>query len=235
MKRTRSLISEYELLKLAKKVVNCYAQTIPSADREDVVMSLVECYLMQEQEIYDRFNGQSKESTYVIAILNRMCCGVIRKELKYWQLFDQECLFYQNQVSNSNAATFNLLIDDEISYLKKVLTLLEDGEKVISFLAFYYLLKAKPEYVQAYDPGCDRNHTMELLNAESSLSKGEIFERLASIVNIVEHRNVKADAVRMWLNKQLHTVVLRLNGPFNRANYDKDSFQVLFEYFYEEK
>ena len=42
----------------------------------------------------------------------------------------------------------------------------------------------------------------------------------------------KADAVRMWLNKTIETIITRLNGPFNRANYTKETFHQLFEIYY---
>ena len=60
----------------------------------------------------------------------------------------------------------------------------------------------------------------------------EIFIVLARVANIAEHKDLKPDAVRMWLNKCIDTIIVRLNGPFNRTNYNKETLQILFEYYY---
>lgn len=235
MQQTQSLISENELLALAKKVVARYSHTIPSSEREDVVMSLIENYLKQEDKITSRFNNQSKASTYIIAILNRICCGVIRKELKHWQNANEDHFAYLNEGGQALDSAKDLLIRDEVNYLKKVLCLLDQPEKTIVFIAFYNRFTAKLRLVKQYDKAYKTNNTFTLLSHEESLKKGQIFERLAIVTNIVEKMNIKADAVRMWLNKEIKLITNRLNGPFQRANYDKDSFHILFEYYYESK
>lgn len=235
MKQKKAKITEYELLDLAKKVVSRYGHAIPTAEREDVVMSLVETYLKQEEKIWANFNGNSKVTTYIIAILNRMCCGVIRKELKHWQMADESHFAYLHQRDDGNAAVLRTMIDDEINYLKKILILFDDNAKTIVFLAFYYLLKAKLFFVSQYDTSGTSQRTLAMLNTEEKRNKGDIFEALSFVVKQVEKRTIKADAVRMWLNKQQNTILVRLNGPFGRAHYDKDSFRVLFEYFYEKE
>ena len=233
MRNTKALISERELMDLAFKVVYRYRHTIPQAEREDVAMTLVKSYLEQEGKIVERFNQQSKVTTYIVAVLNRMCCGVIRKELKYWQQADELHSDYLNYGDDMNNVAHATVIADEINYLKKVLTLLEHRAKTIVFLAFLYFLKAKLSYVKAYDCAYKKNRTLSKLTPHEGMSKGQIYEQMALVVTKVEGQSTKPDAVRMWLNKNLKIIIVRLNGPFGRAQYDKESFQVLFEYFYE--
>jgi hypothetical protein len=52
------------------------------------------------------------------------------------------------------------------------------------------------------------------------------------VMNSCEHKSVKPDAVRMWLNKTMDKIIDQLNSPFQRANYDRDSLRTLFEHYY---
>ncbi|MFA8435306.1 MAG: hypothetical protein ACEPOZ_12380 [Marinifilaceae bacterium] len=226
------LISEIDLLRLADKVVQKYYYTIPASEREDVKMSIIENFLSQEDKITQRFKGNSEIKTYCFAILNRICCGIIRKELKNWQT-KGECML-QNETNNSSSLA-EMLIEDEIIYLNRIFTLMGDSHKLVVFLASFYRLHPKEILVKEYDANYIKNKLLDLLNTEKIASNGEIYEILSHVVNIVELKDIKSDAVRMWLNKQIDLVISRLNGSFNRANYDKESLEVLFEYFYIER
>ncbi|TKG89620.1 hypothetical protein EYV94_25335 [Puteibacter caeruleilacunae] len=229
---SKNLFSEQELLTLADKVVQRYAYTIPQAEREDVKMSMIEKFLSQQDQITEKFEGKSGKNTYGYAVLNRICCGVIRKEMKRWQ----NHIDYQQDDSSSEQNTLDaLLIKDEIRLLAKVLILMNDAHKSTVFMASYYKLSPKEQFVSEYDLNYIENKLLELLHIETGISKGEIYNCLSKVVNVVERKDVKSDAVRMWLNKQMEIAISRLNGPFKRASYDKESLQVLFEYFYMEQ
>lgn len=229
------LLDDHELLQLAEKVVSHYAYTIPSCEREDVKMTLVENFLTQKEKITAQFQGKSKTSTYCIAVLNRMCCTIIRKELRHWQSMNATEVQDDSLSTTHDTTATALLIEDEIRYLTTILTLLNDKFKMTIFLALYYLLKAKESFISTYDSHYQKHQLMVLLDSEQVKTKREIFEKLAIVHNRVEQKNVKPDAIRMWLNKEMKQLMTRMNGPFDRASYDKDSFQVLFEYYYEKE
>ncbi len=233
MSNSDKLVNEKELLLLAQKVVYRYAHTIPRTEQEDVKMNMVEKYLNEESKICRNFNGNSKTTTYVMAILNRMCCGIIRKEIKHWNNAGEDHLSYENNGGSAEETATQLLINDEIKYLKKVIILINDNYKTVVFLAFYFALQTKIFFLKIYDKNYKKHNLLKLLSTKTPLSKGQIFEQLAKTTNIVEKNNIKGDAVRMWLNKQQETILTRLNGPYNRASYNKESFTILFEYYYE--
>ncbi len=232
MTKGTKLLNETELLTLTEKVVNRYAYAIPKSELEDVRMGMVEKYLQQEGKIAQGFKGNSQKSTYAYAVLNRMCCSIIRQEFKHWQNTEQS---NENDAAHSTSilsSAEQLLIDDEIRYLRKCITLLNDKYKAVIFIAFYFLLKARMTFISVYDKAFQEHGLLQLLNPDKVSSKGEIFENLALVQNKAEEKNVKADAVRMWLNKEMKRLIGRMNGPFGRANYNNESFQILFEYFY---
>lgn len=234
--QNKTLISEIDLLALSEKVVSRYvaAKTIPLKDKEDVQMAMVEKFLLKQELIKKSFKGDSKVSTYCIAVLNRMCCEVIRSELKHWK---NQLIETEDKSSTSILKTSEqLLINDEKALLQKIFILLgNECYKTIVFLAYYYKLFPKEFEVQQYDKNYIENKLIELLSNNESNTKGEIFNILSKTVNLVEGKEVKHDAVRMWLNKNIDIVIARLNGPFNRTSYDKESLQILFEYYYFEE
>lgn len=234
--QNKPLLSENDLLTLSEKVVlrYVYAKTIPLKEKEDVQMSIIEKFLKKQDIIKKRFKGDSKISTYCIAVLNRMCCEIIRSELKHWknQLTETE----DNTSTSALKTSEQLIIKDEKNQLHKIFILLgNECHKTIVFLAFYYRFHAKENEVKQYDKDYIKNKLIELLTIKESSNKGEIFNILSKIVNLVEGKQIKSDAVRMWLNKNIDLVINRLNGPFNRANYDKESLEILFEYYYFEE
>lgn len=227
--RNNKLISDTDLLNLSGKVVARYvkAGTIPEKDMEDVKMAIVEKFLLKHDSIKAAFTGKAKVSTYCIAVLNRMCCEIIRKELKHWKIDNDEVPDVPGSII-SNAD--KLAIKDELALLHKILLLFgSEYMKLKLFLAFYYQLKIGNSQIENYSLN---DKVKEIFGNSEIKNKGDIFNHLAQVVVIVEEKDVKADAVRMWLNKHTEKIIERLNGKFQRAKYDKETFQILFEYYY---
>ena len=227
-----NFISDSELVSLSKRVVINYVSkgSIPKREIEDVQMSIVEKFLSKKTLIIERYKGDAKVQTYCIAILNRMCCEVIRKDLKHWNIQNHDAAEVLTGQYNDHAN----LIKDEISYLHHIVWMMNDQKaKIRLFLTYYYQLLVLLKDIEEYDEKHKDNNTLELLNTEKELSKGEIFEVLSHVVNLVENKDLKSDAVRMWLNKNIQQIITRLNGPYFRAHYNKESFRILFEYYHD--
>lgn len=221
-----------QLLNLTDRVVKCYTHIIPKEEREDIKMDIIEKYLNKEEKICNNFKGDSQITTYVLAILNRICCSAIRKESKRWDLIYCTDFCPTNINTTRSETEDSVLIKDEINYLQRILLLLNDNSKTVTFLAFYYNLEAKTIFTSKYLKKLQKSKLVKLLNPKEDRSKADRFIILAQITNKVEGKNIQADAVRIWLNKEITKIVNRLNGSTKRANYNKDSFQVLFEKYY---
>ena len=227
------LISDNQLLELAQKVVQRYVASgsIPDKEQEDIQMGIVEKFLQKHDHIQKAFSGKAKASTYCVAILNKMCCEFIRKEVKQWKQQPTEQI-EQGQTSHRNSLE-QLVINDEIRLLNKIISLFNDERyKVRLFMAYFYQLIIAELDIECYDRNYKKNNLNQLFRQIDLKNKGEIYENLAIAVQKSENKKVKSDAVRMWLNKTIDKIIVRLNGPFNRANYDKESTQILFEFYY---
>jgi DNA-directed RNA polymerase specialized sigma24 family protein len=225
-------ISMDQIVDIANKVVSryVYRSVIPTREKDDVVMAIVEKFLKQKNKIEQAYEGKSKISTYFVAILNRMCCEIIRKESKHWYSIT-------NDESEMNSTRFSTLsietektfaITNEVKRLDNTL-LFFNGErpKINLFLKYYFDLPYDQDDIKDYAKDKYEEVKIILVNPESA-SKAQLFENLALVVNLVEGKDVKGDAVRMWLNKQIDVILNRLNRN-GIANHDKQSLAVLFE------
>jgi hypothetical protein len=227
------LLTELELMDFANRVVSKYVYygTIPEREKDDVKMTIVKRFWEDQDSIASRFSGQAKRSTYCIAVLNRMCCEVIRKDLMHWKIKSEE--FIREEHSSILSTSEHLIISDEARMLDKILRLFHtEKSKVLVYLACFFSLKPKKEHIKEYSANCHHEDIFQLLDAKNIQNKSHLFDNLAKVMNSCEHKSVKPDAVRMWLNKTMDKIIDQLNSPFQRANYDRDSLRTLFEHYY---
>ena len=143
-----------------------------------------------------------------------MCCEVIRKESKHWQTVSPQ----QNEHLFDNFSTLTyetekaLVISNELNRFQNVMLFFNSHQAKVNLLCkFYSYFPITHEEIKSYSLS-KHQEVEQILSRESNMQKGEVFERLAQVVNIVEYKDVKGDAVRMWVNKQLDSIIYRLNG-----------------------
>ncbi|MFW5793460.1 MAG: hypothetical protein ACOCWC_04180 [Bacteroidota bacterium] len=216
---------------ITRKVVARYISmsAIPYREREDVEMAVVEKFINKKNKIHQSFQGKSKITTYYTAIINRMCCEIIRKEQKHWYSVLDDRLSEEN---GSRTLFFEsakeTIIKDEVRRLTNAL-LFFNGErhKVNLYLKYYFDIPLKNEDFEIYY-STDTKKVQEILKNRDGLKKSEVFHNLSQVMNLVESKNVGADAVRIWLNKQIDIILDRLNAN-GQYNYNQESLSILFE------
>lgn len=226
-------IPEEQLLIYSEKVVNKYVFSglIPKRESEDVKMSIIEKFLLKQETIAKGYSGKAKISTYCYAVISKMCLEEIRKQKKQWEQTLENSI--ETGSTNILSSSENLVIKDEIALLCKILLMLGDEKaKAKLFIACSYQLQINELDIYQYDKNYLTNNLKNLFYAKNELKKGDIYKNLTKAVNIVEKKNLKPDAVRMWLNKIKTSIINRLNGSFTRATYTHETFQTLFEYYY---
>lgn len=218
----------------AEKVVAKYVvrSVIPDREKEDVVMSIIEKFINQKDKIDSSFEGRSKKMTYYVAILNRLCCEVIRKEKKHWYaVYEYEEKEENDDSSNVlrvNDVERSIAIKEEVRKLNDAILIFNgQGAKINLFMKFYFRIPVENSDVSNYST-TNADKLTRLLSNSQSLRKSEIFDRLATIVELVEGKTVAGDAVRMWLNKHMDMIINRMNMN-GLCNHDRSSLQTLLE------
>ncbi len=126
-------------------------KAIPSREYEDVEMAVIEKFINQKQQIVTNFEGKAQPSTYCIAIVNRMCCEVIRKEWKHWQAVGSgssvpDASFYQASESQTDHV---LLVGLELERLQSALNSLQETVPSAEILLLlHFELKPGPELIK---------------------------------------------------------------------------------------
>ena len=228
------IVQENQILEWAGKVVDRFVmkEFIPRRERDDIQMSLVEKFWVKKKELLNRFQGNSKLSTYCIAILNRMCLELIRSQKKNWNLVANEYFAIEQSLDNPYHVT---IIRQEAQTLHRILQLFDDEEaKIRLFSAFSYLLKIREADVASYDTKYKKHKLLRLFLTTGEITKSEVFQILSKVEQVVEKKTKQPDAVRMWINKNKKTSIRRLNLNHGKKVYNNESYQLLFEYYYSE-
>ncbi|MFP4042658.1 MAG: hypothetical protein ACLFT6_07900 [Bacteroidales bacterium] len=221
------------ITEISKKVISKYVarSVIPLREKEDVEMVVVEKFMEQKDKINNAFKGKSKVITYYTAVVNRMCCEVIRKEQKHWYaLPDNQPK--DREVENSSTTLYEtekgVVISNEVERLKKAM-LFFNGTigKVNLFLKYYYDIPLNDSDLNKYSEE-HKAFVRNILVNQKAVSKADKFDKLTQLVNRIEGKNVKNDAVRIWLNKQRDSLLKRLNYN-NSSNYNDESLGLLIE------
>lgn len=224
------------LLSMIRKVVERYVQrkVIPQREFEDVTMTIVEKIYSRKEKIDNAFEGKSQLTTYYIAVINRMCCEVIRKECRQWYAVDES---EQSSELNPPAQTpdneteKNIILEQEMKRLEYLLLFLNNEKaKTVLFLKFYFDIPISPDDVRCYAED-ESGEVLSLLKKNKIKLKEDIFICLAKVVNIVENKRIGKDAVRIWFTAQVNSLIERLNGK-GFARHNRDSLGILLEMLY---
>ncbi len=220
------------IMELVSNVVMRYVikSCIPMREKEDVEMSIIEKILKQQEKINASFENRSNIKTYYIAIINRMCCEIIRSESKHWHLVSDVDIEQPSERSSSikMETAKSLIINKEFKRLSNVMLFFNDEKsKTLLFLKFLFDIPIGKIEAQEY---CKEkyNEIKPLLNRGKNISQADLYNTLANITYKVEGKEVKGDAIRMWMNKQIELILKRMNN-FDESYHSRDSLKILIE------
>lgn len=225
-------ISIETITELVSSVVMRYVSksSIPLREKEDVEMAIIEKILKQKEKINAAFQNRSNIKTYYIAVINRMCCEVIRSENKHWySVSDLEIEQVAEIESSAKMETEKqMIIKKEIKRLTSVLLLFNnDCCKTFLFLKFLFNIPIYENEIQNFYK--EKFFTLRtLFNRDEQMLQADMYNTLAQITNIIEGKEVKGDAIRMWMNNQIDLILKRMND-FDESNHCRDSLKILIE------
>lgn len=224
------LISLAELEELSSIIVAKFIRrgVIPFNDKDDIKQTIIEKFLLKQASLVQSYSGKASKRTFCSAVLYKMTCEIIRKELKNWKNINSdtsEMLTGHKDIALTPEQT--TIINNEVDLLEKVLTTLgKEQYKTLLFLKYYYRIPVNNKDITGYLK--KGNAKLYLPNPIDAKDK-DIFDYLSKMVELAEGKVVQPDAVRMYVNKQINSILLRLNGKFNRADYNKETLGLLFE------
>jgi DNA-directed RNA polymerase specialized sigma24 family protein len=196
---------------------------------EDFRQEVLEKFYTKKDTIMDAYTGKAKPETYVSAVIYRMTLGVIRNDKnfrKYQADIEPSTELQKEKVRTPEE---ELLIENEKHYLRLVINTLPDTNKALLFLKTYFRISITQEDLRAYCIKLQGSELSERFNRADEMTDKEIYECLCDAENSIQTKQVKPDAVRMYINKMINVLLIRLNGRNQRCYYTKDSLAYLFE------
>ena len=125
------------------------------------------------------------------------------------------------------------VIENEKKHLQKVfLSLGKDRAKVLLGCKMIQRLRVTKEEFEDYLDGRPSKGSEKYLEVSNEDQNRDVYEKLCIIINLVEEKNNKPDAFRLWLNKKIEQIIARLNAN-NISKYDNETFGILLEAVYE--
>jgi len=223
------------LIKVTNIIVKKFVKngSINFNDFDDVKQNIIEKYLIKKEKIESAYTGSAKPETYISAVVFRMALEIIRRDKNKLQQHST----YENNVKIYNREkTINpeeeLIIKNEKTYLERVLlTLGNDHIKAILFIKFYFRIMIENNDFKNYIPENKINEAEKILQYNDNIRDKEIYLKLCELHNLFEQKQIKPDAVRMYINKNIDKIINRLNNN-GRTFYTKDTLSILFELLY---
>ena len=205
---------------------------IPYREKEDTEQELMRKYLEKQEKIETAFLGNSEPDTYLTAVLYRMCCEIIRSDVKSWdQVKHYDPTDYFAKRVSASSIENQMVIRNEAHFLKNIILLFADeSARIILFLKVLYGISIDDEDLRAYDANYLTNKLDVLLKENTVTKKQDAYALLQEVVKRAERKSTGGDAIRIWLNKRTDQMINRLNGTMQRSNYDRKTFRILFDY-----
>ena len=234
-KKTNIAFSIETVIKIADIIVKKFvkSKSIYASEFDDIKQAIIEKYLQKRETIEANFTQKSKPETYISAILFRMVLEVLRternKKQKYLEFENNFSILKKDKVITPEE---KLIILNEKEYLKRVLnTFGEEKTKITLFIKIYYQINVTKKEINNYSKNIDCKKILKNLGNSKNLKEKEIFLLLSKIQNKAENKQVKPDAIRMYVNNIIKKILYRLNGENNRTFYTKKNLALLFEVF----
>ncbi len=234
-KQTNIAFSIEMVIKIADIIVKKFVKnkSIHVSEFDEIKQTIIEKYLQKKDKIEINFTEKSKPETYISAILFRMVLEVLRternKNQRYLDFEDNIKIFEKEKIINPEE---KLIIQNEKEYLKRVLnTFGKEQVKIILFIKIYYQINITNIEIKNYSKNITCKKILNCLGENKDLKEKEIFLLLSRLQNTAEKKQVKPDAIRMYVNNSIKKILERLNGENNRTFYTKKTLALLFEVF----
>ncbi|MCQ2975396.1 MAG: hypothetical protein MJ211_11380 [Bacteroidales bacterium] len=209
---------------------------IESTDYEDTKQTLIEKYYTKKERIESIYDSRSKPETYISAVLYKMLLEILRNKNakeKHFEDYKQKVL--KNDKQHEITPEEKLILENEKKYLNRVIaTFGNESNKIILFCKMFFRIKPTNFDLESYTKKTCNKELETYIQIDGSENDKDIFEKLCNLCNIVENKDNKPDAIRMYVNKTNAKLINRLNGN-NRANYNEESLGLLFDMLYVEK
>jgi len=232
----KALIVKYQCIIeiIISKFIN--SGSIILSDKEEFIQIINERLLLSSEKIKNQYKGISLLKTYFSTIIRNICLEEINKRNRY-SFTDIESIQQVNTSNNFENEEF--YINDEFDRFSKILNMYHTKvSKLELCIKVIYRLRIR---ITDFTKYCLKFKTIkiksliEAVNPVKNIPEYELYQILTPYINKCDSQINKPDALRRWLKRKMDEIVELMNGNPPRANYDKETLQILVEKYYTKK
>lgn len=232
----QSVFTNDMLLKISEIIVKKYIKIgyVKSTDYKDIRQTLIEKYCAKRQHIESLYDNRALPSTYMSVVLYKMLLEVLRSDTSgrnNFALYQKNVMLAKPRYELSPEE--RLVLANEAEYLKRVIASFADKTpKVLLFCKMFFRINPTEDDLRAYVGDDNIDQYLAFVKVSANDKDKDVFALLCDLCNRVEGKNNMPDAVRMFVNKTVDAILVRLNGS-RRADYNRETLGLLFEYSYD--
>ncbi|MFC1733075.1 sigma-70 family RNA polymerase sigma factor [candidate division KSB1 bacterium] len=209
-----------------------YSGFIQIHDKEDFVQHTNEELLNRIEKIQKQYNGKAQIRTYISVIIRNICIELLNKKKKN----PEEITETESIEKGSEDTLSGIIIEQEIDRFQKILMLFHKQKARLELcLKILYRISVKKADMEAFYPGLKDNEYSEVLKSidpKENHTDKELYQIITPFLNQCEKKDNTSDAIRKWTNMKIDEMITLMNGTPKRANYNKETLQILVEKYY---
>jgi RNA polymerase sigma factor (sigma-70 family) len=214
-------------------------------EADDLYQEIILDLLQRKSQLEQSFRGLSKHSTYLYTVICRKCLELKKKRIRENKSkIDIEPTDYlQNRELSKNPAGVPLTEENQVivkEYCKRLAYILDTyGTKkpklVFSMKSVFRIVvrieelncslsKNKEQEQQLISTWIEKINDLEEISTDQ-----EVYVLLTLIYNLLENKHNTNDAIRKWLEDRLDQIIVLLNRPPARSEFNRETLQYLTE------
>jgi hypothetical protein len=230
---------------LIRKIV--YSELIkkgyyPPGAFEDLYMDIIEDLIKGESKILGNYRNEAPFNKYLARIVANRCKKLQEKRI-HQKAFHDDLIYYDHEIltrffshirQNNLSGESKMILDEAYRRLRYIFDNdYNERDKVIFCLRGFYQCFLKIQDLEGYpmNPAVETqvdNRINNLNHPNGKNNKEKIKELLTDIFNLLEGSNNSKDAIRKWTDDKVKEIIVQLNRPPFRSNFDAETFQILF-------
>ncbi len=198
-------------------------------ERQDIVQHINEELIRKIPKIQTQFKGNARIKTYFAAIITNICHEIIRKTKKidYINITENFVLIDRSEV------TSNLVIQDEIKNLQKILALyFRQRSKLVLLLKLKFRIPVNFSDLHSVFEDLTMTEYRQFLQDISPYEENTDLQMHTALTGLFNHygsRSITPDALRKWIKQKITELIDILNGNPPVSKYTEETLQILFE------
>lgn len=220
---------------LIETIVNLFirAGNFRAEGREEIIQHVNLTLLLKIDSIKKQYNGSSQLITYFSAVIRNICLQKVRDGDR--EILREAVPEYDVNIPYVDNKFNKMMLEQEYDLLEKLFrSYYKQRYKLELCMKLYFRIPFSFSDFSNYSPEMDPEDYQRIAKTLEGpgVSDRLMFETLTPLMNRTESKDNTWDALRRWMDLKINEMVRIMNGNPLRANYNRETFQILVEKYY---